>query len=211
MITVENLKFKYSNTKEWIIQDLSFHVKQGEVLAVLGPSGGGKSTLLRLLAGLERPDDGKIMLDRRVVASKESFIEPEQRGIGMLFQDYALFPHMSVSKNISFGLVGLNRQEKKQRAFQMLKLVNLEGFENRYPHELSGGQQQRIALARAIAPNPKVLFLDEPFSNLDIELVEKIREELFLILRELKVTTVMVTHHQEDAERYADRILKVES
>lgn len=211
MITVENLTFRYANSKEWIIQDLSFQVRQGEVLAVLGPSGGGKSTLLRLLAGLERPADGKIMLDSRVVASNNLFVEPEKRGIGMLFQDYALFPHMSVCKNIGFGLRGLNRNEKNQRALQMLELVNLQGFENRYPYELSGGQQQRIALARAIAPNPKVLFLDEPFSNLDADLVEQIRDDLFQILRKLEITTVMVTHHREDAERYADRILKIES
>lgn len=209
MIKVENVKFRYAKTADWVIDELTFQVDQGEVLAVLGPSGGGKSTLLRLMAGLEKPEKGMISFEKRVVASEKCFVEPEKRGIGMLFQDYALFPHLSIAKNIGFGLGKMKKTVREARIQEMLEMVNLSDYGNRYPHELSGGQQQRIALARAIAPNPKVLFLDEPFSNLDADLAEEIRRELFQIIRQLRITTIMVTHSRVEADTYADRILMV--
>lgn len=211
MIKVRNLSFAYQRNQSKVLDNLSFDLHRGKVLAVIGPSGGGKSTLLRLLAGLERPQSGEIHINQNVVASKDTFVEPEYRGVGMLFQDYALFPHMTIAKNIGFGLRNNNKNEKEQRICELLDLIGLQQYYHRYPHELSGGQQQRVALARAIAPNPKVLFLDEPFSNLDAELLENIREELFKIIDALKITTIMVTHHKEDAELFSDEILEIGS
>lgn len=209
MIKVRNLSFAYEQNQNNILDNLSFDLQRGKVLAVVGPSGGGKSTLLRLLAGLERPQRGEIHIDHNIVASKGIFVEPENRGIGMLFQDYALFPHMTIAKNIGFGLRDNTKKEKKQRICELLDLIGLQQYYHRYPHELSGGQQQRVALARAIAPKPKVLFLDEPFSNLDAELLANIRKELFRIIDALKITTIMVTHHKEDAELFSDEILEI--
>ena len=151
-------------------QDISFEVYQGEILGVVGESGSGKSTILRIIAGLEESYKGEIKIGGKIVFSDNNFVEPEKRGVGMVFQDYALFPHMTVKKNIQFGLKGKNKEEKEKIAMDMLKLVNLVEHKDKYPYELSGGQQQRVAIARAIAPKPSVLLLDEPFSNLDADL-----------------------------------------
>lgn len=210
MIEIKDLSFGYPKVKDKALDHLDLEVAQGEILAIVGPSGGGKSTLLRLIAGLEIPQNGTICLDQQAVVDINHFVKPEKRGVGMLFQDYALFPHMTVAKNIEYGLFGQNRRDRKRRVREVLNLVNLPGYEKRYPHELSGGQQQRIALARAIAPMPKVLLLDEPFSNLDSHLLKNVRAELFAIIRQVGITAVMVTHNLEDALSQADRIIEIE-
>ncbi|MBN2794142.1 MAG: ABC transporter ATP-binding protein [Clostridia bacterium] len=209
MIRLNKITFQYDNASSETLKNVTLQLKKGQVLAVVGPSGGGKSTLLRVISGLEKPKSGDIYLDDKLLCGKGAFIPPEKRGIGMLFQDYALFPHMTVSKNIEYGLIGVSVANRKQRVKEVLALVNLSGYEKRYPHELSGGQQQRIALARAIAPTPNILLLDEPFSNLDTHLLQNVRDELFGIIREIGITTIMVTHNPEDAETQADRVVEI--
>ncbi len=180
------------------IVDLTIEVNKGEFFSLLGPSGCGKTTLLRLIAGLEEPDSGTISIGEDIVAGGR-WIAPEKRGVGIVFQDYALFPHMTVFKNIAFGLKGCSRQELKQKVLESLELVGLCGMASRYPHELSGGQQQRVALARALAPGPEVILLDEPFSNLDADLRTRIRAEVKGILSSAGATVIFVTHDQEEA------------
>lgn len=188
------------------VEDLSFAVEPGTLLALLGASGCGKTTTLRLLAGLERPDSGEIWLNGELVSSKQHWIEPEKRAIGMVFQDYALFPHMSVQANIAFALKKMARREKNERIAAMLDLVGLPNMGKRFPHQLSGGQQQRVALARALAPAPTVVLLDEPFSNLDAALRKSTRTEVRQILKAAGTTTVFVTHDQEEALSIADQV-----
>lgn len=204
-VKVFNLDFSYNKTN--VIKDFNLEIKEGEILAILGQSGSGKSTLLRLLSGLEEPDKGSIIINNKVVVNDSVFIEPEDRNVGLVFQDYALFPHMLVGKNIGYGLTRLSKIEKQKRVSEVLKLVNLEEYHNRYPYELSGGQQQRVALARALAPKPALLLLDEPFSNLDADLKIKIRNDLRKILKETNSTSVFVTHDKLDAQVLADRIV----
>lgn len=211
MIELKNISFRYKDAKIEALKDISFKLNEGSIMAVVGPSGGGKSTLLRVISGLEDPYKGFIGIGKKRVFDNISLIPPEKRGVGMVFQDYALFSHMSVGKNIAFGIEYLNKKERQNRVQEMLGLVNLSGYEKRYPHQLSGGQQQRIALARALAPEPKILLLDEPFSNLDTELLEKVRNDLFKIINVSKTTTIMVTHNPKDAEEYADRIIRIEN
>lgn len=207
MIKMNKVCFTYDNANTEALRDIDLSVRDGEILALVGPSGGGKSTLLRVLAGLEKPQKGRIRLGEKTVVDSTIYTQPEKRSIGMVFQDYALFPHMTVGKNIEFGISEMGAAKRKQRRDEMLQLVDLTGYEKRYPHELSGGQQQRIALARALAPQPKILLLDEPFSNLDTHLLEKVREELFQIIRQVGTTTIMVTHNRGDADSQADRII----
>jgi iron(III) transport system ATP-binding protein len=178
-------------------------VSRGELLALLGPSGCGKTTLLRLIAGFERPDAGEVWLEERLAAGGGAWMRPEQRRVGFVFQDYALFPHLTVAENVGFGLP---RRERRRRSAEVLELVGLSGFERRYPHELSGGQQQRVALARALAPSPSLVLLDEPWSNIDPLLRQSMRDELGAILRAAGVTVLLVTHDREEAFSIADRI-----
>jgi len=206
-IDIRALNFKYRNSKVETLTNISFNMKKGEIFSILGDSGGGKSTILRLIAGLEEPSSGSIVIDKRIIFDDNTFILPEKRGIGMVFQDYALFPHMTVSENIKFGLTNLNKTKKEERAKEMLELVNLQEFSKRYPHELSGGQQQRVAIARALAPKPSVLLLDEPFSNLDTNLKRKIREELKAIINKTGITSIFVTHDREDVKSIADKVV----
>ena len=179
-------------------------VKAGEFLTLLGPSGCGKTTTLRIIAGLEKPDSGRVLFDGRDVTD----FKPYDRNIGIVFQDYALFPHMTVFKNVAFGLEmrKLPKAEINKRVTQILELVGLRGLENRYPEQLSGGQQQRVALARALVVEPEVLLLDEPLSNLDAKIRERLRGEIKRIQRELGITTIHVTHDQEEAMAVSDRI-----
>jgi iron(III) transport system ATP-binding protein len=186
------------------ISNLNLSVEQGELLAVVGPSGCGKTTLLRLLAGFEHPDSGVIRLNGRVVTGEGLFVPPEKRGVGMVFQDYALFPHMTVSKNIGFGLNGRNGRD--QTILKMLELVHLGGYQERYPHELSGGERQRVALARALAPQPGLVLLDEPFSNLDADRRLQMRADVRAILKEVGITSIFVTHDQAEALFMGDRM-----
>ncbi|MBI3953272.1 MAG: ABC transporter ATP-binding protein [Chloroflexi bacterium] len=188
------------------VDGLDVAVERGQILALLGPSGCGKTTTLRLLAGFERPDQGRILLEGRAISDARTLLPPERRGIGMVFQDYALFPHLTVADNVGFGLHRLRPAERADRIRAVLKLVGLAALEERYPHELSGGQQQRVALARALAPQPKVLLLDEPFSNLDADLRAQVRGEVEQILRSAATTAIFVTHDQEEAFAIADRV-----
>ena len=208
-ISIQNVSFSYPNTTSAALEQFSIDVEKGEVISILGRSGSGKSTILRLLAGLEKPSAGKLTIQDQVMFDERTFVQPEKRGIGMVFQDYALFPHMTVSENILFGLFRLKKAQKKKRLREVLELVELQDYEKRYPHQLSGGQQQRVAIARAIAPNPHLILLDEPFSNLDAELQVKIREELRGILKRANITSIFVTHDEKDAQILADRIVKL--
>jgi iron(III) transport system ATP-binding protein len=180
-------------------------VEAGEIVALLGPSGSGKTTLLRLLAGFECPDSGRIFIDEKTIFSEQVCLPPERRGVGMVFQDYALFPHLSVKDNIGFGIPKRDRK-RDERIHWALEMVGLTTLTHRYPHELSGGEQQRVALARSLAIQPHVLLLDEPFSNLDADLRPRMRVELKRILRRLGCTTLFVTHDQEEAFELGDRV-----
>jgi len=188
------------------ISDISFSAGEGEILCLLGPSGCGKTTILRAIAGFEAVQSGEIFLSGRVVSSTSKAIPTEERHVGMVFQEYALFPHLRVTDNIAFGLGNLSRSARVDRVQEMLRLTGLEGFERRYPHELSGGQQQRVALARALVRNPVVLLLDEPFSNLDPDMAGRMRQDLHTLLRRMKTTTILVTHDHDEAFAMADRI-----
>ena len=211
MLKINNLHFKYKNSKTDNIEDFNINIKKGEIVGILGESGSGKSTMLRIIAGLESAYKGSIVIGDRVVYDNKNFIEPENRGIGMVFQDYALFPHMTVAKNIMFGLKKMSMSDKEKRMTEMLELVNLVEHKDKYPHELSGGQQQRIAIARALAPNPSILLLDEPFSNLDAHLQEKIRTELKEIIQKANITSIFVTHDKEDAKALADKVVVLQN
>lgn len=188
------------------ITDVSLTVGAGDIVCLLGPSGCGKTTTLRAIAGFEPVAAGEIYLAGRLVSSPSVQVPTEQRGVGMVFQEYALFPHLRVADNIAFGLTKLAGGQRKARVTTMLELTGLAGFEHRYPHELSGGQQQRVALARALAHDPVVLLLDEPFSNLDPDMTSKMRQELHGLLKRTKTTTILVTHDHEEAFAIADRI-----
>lgn len=206
-IEVKNIYFKYKNSKKDTIIDFNMELSKGEILAIIGESGSGKSTMLRIIAGLEEAYKGSLLIGDKNIFSDKMFIEPENRGVGMVFQDYALFPHMTVKKNIQYGLKKKNKVEKEKIAMEMLQLVNLLEHKDKYPYELSGGQQQRVAIARAIAPKPSVLLLDEPFSNLDANLRERIRDEIKVILKKAGITSIFVTHDIEDAKVLANKII----
>ena len=185
---------------------LDLHVDAGELLAVVGPSGCGKSTALRLAAGLERPDSGTVRLDGSTVAGARTWVPPERRPVGVVFQDHALFPHLDVAGNIAFGLAERPAAERRERVHAALGLVDLADLAGRYPHELSGGEQQRVALARALAPEPSLLLLDEPFAHLDRGLRDQVRAETVAILRRTGTTAVLVTHDQHEALAVGDRV-----
>ncbi|MBT8361280.1 MAG: ABC transporter ATP-binding protein [Desulfobacterales bacterium] len=189
-----------------VVKDVSLELNNGEIGCLLGPSGCGKTTLLRIIAGFETVQQGVVTIADRDVSSKTIMIPPEQRNIGMVFQDYALFPHLSVAENIAFGLKQGSRRSKQKIIERLLELVGLETSGKSYPHELSGGQQQRVALARALAPEPKLLLLDEPFSNLDVTLREKLTVEVRDILKIAGITALMVTHNQYEAFSVADSV-----
>ncbi len=186
--------------------DISLKVEKGEILALLGPSGSGKTTILRLIAGFERPDEGTILLNEQEVSRAEWCIPPEKREVGMVFQDYALFPHLRVSDNVAFGLRGMPRALRKKKVADTLEMVGLSAFRTRYPHELSGGQQQRVAIARALAPDPALMLLDEPFSHLDPDMRIQMREDVLTILRETGHAAVLVTHDHEEAFIMANKV-----
>ncbi|MBB3950128.1 ABC transporter ATP-binding protein [Aureimonas jatrophae] len=182
-----------------VLVDVSFRVRAGGVAALVGHSGSGKTTLLRILAGIERPVSGRVEAGGRILSGPGAFVEPEDRGIGFLFQDYALFPHLSVTDNVLFGLRRQEQAAARRRAGDMLARLRIEHLAERFPHMLSGGEQQRVALARALAPRPGIMLLDEPFSNLDRALRDGVRSETLALLRELGTTVVMVTHDPEEA------------
>ncbi len=205
-LEVKNLIKNFHGSEFSAVNDVSFELQNGEILALVGPSGCGKTTTLRLIAGLERPDSGSILLSNQLVASDSVFIPPEKRGIGMVFQDHALFPHLTVYDNVSFGLRGKKQEEIRSIVGDMLHMVGLLPFSKRFPHELSGGERQRVALARALAPKPVLVLMDEPFSSLDADLRTEVREHVRRILKTIQATVVFVTHDQDEALYMGDRL-----
>jgi iron(III) transport system ATP-binding protein len=205
-IVLSNVTKSFPAADRPAVRDVSLSITRGEIVALLGPSGCGKTTTLRLIAGFEKPDDGSLSIAGRVAADHEGFLQPEHRGVGMVFQDYALFPHLTVRDNIGFGLRRRNRTKRKERVDELIELAGLGDVANRYPHQLSGGQQQRVAMTRALAPEPHVLLLDEPFSNLDTELRFQMRAEVRSLLKQVGTTAILVTHDQQEAMMMADRM-----
>jgi iron(III) transport system ATP-binding protein len=186
---------------------ITLDVAPGEIVCLLGPSGCGKTTLLRVISGIERPSSGRVLINDREVAGPKIHVPPDRRSVGLMFQDFALFPHLNILDNVAFGLKPLAKDERDRAARSILERVGLGAFANAYPSTLSGGQQQRVALARAIVPRPAVMLMDEPFSGLDIQLRDAMQEETLSLLRETRATSLIVTHHPEEAMRLGDRIV----
>ena len=205
-IEVSRLSVQYRGRERPAVDGVSFGLRAGEIGVLIGPSGCGKTTLLRAIAGLEPASEGEIRISGERVTGPGVHVAPERRRIGMVFQDYALFPHLDVGDNVAFGMAGATRAERKARVAEVLSLVGLAGSERSMPHELSGGQQQRVALARALAPRPQLLLLDEPFSNLDVDLRERLAHEIRGILKAAQATALFVTHDQLEAFAIGDRI-----
>jgi len=210
-LEVSELEVRYAGRAQPAVRGVSLGLAAGEIGVLIGPSGCGKTTLLRAVAGLEPVTGGEIRLDGAVVGGVGRSVPPERRRIGMVFQDYALFPHLTVGRNVAFGIHSTPKAEQAARVAEVLALVGLEGSAGRFPHELSGGQQQRVALARALAPRPQLMLLDEPFSNLDVELRERLAHEVRGILKAAGATALFVTHDQLEAFAIGDRIGVVES
>jgi iron(III) transport system ATP-binding protein len=206
LVCVTDLVKSYSRQGHEAVNHVSFVVEKGETLVLLGPSGCGKTTILRLIAGFETPDQGRIEIEGHVVADQTLLLPPERRGVGMVFQEYALFPHLTVTENIAFGLQSLRREQRENRVREVLDHTGLCGLEKHYPHELSGGQQQRVALGRAMAPRPHLILLDEPFSNLDADLRSQLHQDVRAALRRTGTTAIFVTHDQAEAFVMGDRI-----
>lgn len=207
IIEVSAVTKRFSKSDVPAVSDLSFSINAGETLAILGPSGSGKTTTLRMIAGFEDPDSGEIRIGNKKVASAQFSIPIEKRGVGMVFQQFALFPHLTVEQNVAFGLTTTEKTEKSTKVNDALKLVGMAGYQKRYPHQLSGGQQQRVALARALAPQPIVLLMDEPFGSLDMSMRSVMRREVKSILEQTNTTTILVTHDKEEAFALADKLL----
>lgn len=202
ILEIENLSKSYESKLE-VVSDCSFSIESGNICAIVGESGTGKSTLFRLIAGLERPDKGSIKVKEKIVSNDKFIVAPKDRNVGLVFQDFSLFPHMTVIENIEFGLV----KNKNKKVEELLKIIRMENFLNRYPHELSGGQQQRVSLARSLALDPSLLLLDEPFSNLDTELKSKLRKDVRTIIKEIGTSSIFITHNILDALDIADEII----
>ena len=203
-LAFEGIRHAYGERETLV--DVSLTAEPGEVLCLLGPSGSGKTTLLRIAAGIERQCAGRLVLNDREISGPDLHIPPERRGIGLMFQDFALFPHLTILDNVRFGLTALSPKEGRREAMAALERVGMAHHAASYPHLLSGGEQQRVALARALAPRPAVLLMDEPFSGLDSRLKDSVRAETLAILREARATAIVVTHDAEEAMRMGDRI-----
>jgi len=206
LLSVQHLTKRFGPGAPPVVHDVSFDVADGEIFAILGPSGCGKTTTLRCVAGFERPTEGTIATQERTLSGPDVHVPPEERGVGLVFQDYALFPHLSVLDNVAFGLNGDTHDDRAARGREVLDMVGLNGFEDRQPQHLSGGQQQRVALARALAPEPDLILLDEPFSNLDALLREETRQEVRQLLKDKGMSAVLVTHDQQEVLSFADRL-----
>jgi iron(III) transport system ATP-binding protein len=205
LLQLQDIEKQYRRGDQFAVRGLTLGVEEGEIMALVGESGSGKTTLLRLIAGLEHPDAGTIRLGERLLAQGRRAVPANERQVGMVFQDYALFPHLSILENVLFGLPR-RLAGREQVARNALNLVDIQEDERKFPHQLSGGQQQRVALARALAPGPRLLLLDEPFSNLDTLLKDQVRQEIRLIIQRAGITTILVTHDTRDALSTADRI-----
>ena len=209
MLSVSNLSITFDVNH--VLDGFNLNLESGDIFALLGDSGSGKSSALRFIAGLEKAKDGSVVLDGKDLSmSGVHSVRPEQREIGMVFQDYALFPHMNVFQNISFGIDHLAKDEKSLKVTSLLELISLSGIEKKYPHQLSGGEQQRVSLARALANSPKLLLLDEPFSSLDKSHRDELIRDVRNILKKKSVTSILVTHDEKEAEVFADKIGKIE-
>ncbi len=203
-LVIKDLAYQYNGTK--VLSGLSLNVKQDEIVCLLGASGCGKTTTLKAIAGILQPEQGYMSIDSNIVNDNGVFVAPQKRNIGMMFQDYALFPHLTVSDNIAFGLNTMSKEQKRERVNEMLTLVKLDGCAKRYPHQLSGGQQQRVAIARALAYKPSLLLLDEPFSNIDTQVRFELIADIRRIIKAQKVSAVFVTHSKEEAFAFADTL-----
>ncbi|MCF2859049.1 ABC transporter ATP-binding protein [Pseudoalteromonas sp. SMS1] len=203
-LSIESLQYSYDGHA--VIDNLDLHVKENEIVCLLGSSGCGKTTTLKAIAGLLKPQSGTIHIGHKCVNEKGHFVPPQNRNVGMMFQDYALFPHLTVSQNVAFGLSKLSRAEKQKRVDEMLELVHLNEFSSRYPHELSGGQQQRVAIARALAYKPNLLLLDEPFSNIDAQVRFQLISDIRTIIKDQKVSAIFVSHSKDEAFAFSDRL-----
>jgi iron(III) transport system ATP-binding protein len=203
-LTFERVERSYDNS--YALAGFSLDIAPAEVVCLLGPSGSGKTTLLRIAAGIEKPTGGRVLINDSEVAGPERFVPPEKRNVGLMFQDFALFPHLTIRDNVAFGLKSLPREEAAREAMAALTRVGLDRYAEQYPHILSGGEQQRVALARAIVPRPAVMLMDEPFSGLDVQLRERMQEETLQLLRETRATCLIVTHAPAEAIRLGDRI-----
>lgn len=204
-IEIKNLNFSYVGTQP-LLKDINLTLEEGEIGVLLGSSGTGKTSLLRCIAGFESPQEGEIKIAGDVVYSQDRSISPRERKVGFLFQSLALFPHLTVEQNISYGISHWDRDKRKQRTQELLNIIGLELHINKYPHQLSGGEKQRVALARALAPEPRILLMDEPFSSLDYSLKESLRKETKKILKSLNMTALIVTHDLEEAYDLADKV-----
>ena len=201
-LSLENIGFSYPKSEKPTLQGFNLSIQKGDCIGLVGASGCGKSTLLRLIAGLEPLETGSIILDAQVLSAPKLSVPPEKRHIGMVFQNYCLFPHLSVRNNIAYGI--RQRQHKKERVNEMLALIDMQAHADRYPYQLSGGQQQRVALARSLAPKPKIILMDEPFSNLDATLKQSVRQEVKAILQAENMTSIIVNHDLQDTEALCD-------
>ncbi|MCC7503109.1 MAG: ABC transporter ATP-binding protein [Flavobacteriales bacterium] len=208
LLSIHDLSFAHG--ERTVLDHVELEVGQGEVLVIVGASGCGKTTLLRAIAGLERPSAGTITLDQQLLSGPDHSVAPEDRAIGFVFQGLALFPHLTVNGNVAFGLHKLAKSERTERVAKELKAVDLEGLGDRYPHQLSGGQQQRVAIARSLVRRPQLMLMDEPFSDLDLTTRKNVRAEVLRILRAHGTTAIIVTHDRDDAFHVADRIAEMD-
>jgi iron(III) transport system ATP-binding protein len=208
-LTFEGVERRYGTSRA--LKGVSLDIAPGEVVCLLGPSGCGKTTLLRIASGIEKPSRGRVLINGQEVAGPQRFVPPEQRNVGLMFQDFALFPHLTILDNVAFGLRALPRADAEREALALLARVGLEGFAGQYPGILSGGQAQRVALARAMVPRPSVMLMDEPFSGLDVQLRDHLQEETLALLRETRATCMIVTHNPEEAMRLGDRVAVMQS
>ena len=207
-LKIKNLSHHYIKGKP-VLNNIDIDLEEGEILSILGPSGCGKTTLLRIIAGLETQTGGTVNISDTVVSDSESFVPTEKRDVGLVVQERALFPHMSIIKNVMFGLKG-QRDEKYKTALTLLKLFKVDRYADNYPHEISSGEQQRVAMARAMAPNPKILLMDEPFGTLDHSLTHQLRIETKKVLKDNKITAIIVSHDFDDAISMSDRVIVIE-
>lgn len=205
ILEIRDLNYIYK--KSLVLKNITFEVKKGEIVSILGSSGSGKSTLLKAISGVERVEYGQIFLDNIEIASKNKYMRPEKREIGLVFQELALFPHLNIQQNIEYGITSKNKVQRREITLKMLELIKMSNYCKYYPHMLSGGQQQRVALARALAAAPKILLLDEPFSGLDINLRKNLAKEMIDILRSKQITSIIVTHDAHESLMISDKIV----